>query len=122
VYRIKQVKLEKILAEKLRCCDETKTYKYQQKSVLSKIKSETKLKLNDLRRILKAPAEEYLNTIDKLQNQISKIEAYSCFENDQLNHVNTLTRIVVCDNVFIFIFFISCLQSCKNQLTHWPVF
>ncbi|XP_060847536.1 interaptin-like isoform X2 [Rhopalosiphum padi] len=90
--KIKQVKLEKILAEKLRCCDETKTYKYQQKSVLSKIKSETKLKLNDLRRILKAPAEEYLNTIDKLQNQISKIEAYSCFENDQLNHLSSIMQ------------------------------
>jgi len=91
------VQKEKILAEKLRCCDETKTYKYQQKSVLSQIKSETKLKLNDLRRILKAPVDEYLNTINKLQNQISKIEAYSCFENDQLNLVNTITCITICD-------------------------
>jgi len=90
MYRIKQIKLEKTLADNLRCCDETKTYKYQQKSALDKIKSETKLKINDLRRNLKAPAEAYLNTIDKLQNQISKIEAYSCFENDQLKLVNTL--------------------------------
>ncbi|KAF0766982.1 coiled-coil domain-containing protein 83-like [Aphis craccivora] len=90
--KIKLVQMEKILAEKLRCCDETKTYKYQQKSVLSQIKSETKLKLNDLRRILKAPAEEYLNTIDKLQNQISKIEAYSCFENDQLNLMSSIMQ------------------------------
>lgn len=102
-YRIKLVQMENILAEKLRCCDETKTYKYQQKSVLSQIKSETKLKLNDLRRILKAPAQEYLNTIDKLQNQISKIEAYSCFENDQLNLVNTITCITVTNFEFLMI-------------------
>lgn len=91
VYRTKQMELETILAEKLRCCDEIKTYKYQQKSVLGKIQSETKLKINELRRVLKAPAEEYLNTINKLQNQISKIEAYSCFENEQLKHVITIT-------------------------------
>ncbi|XP_022170353.1 uncharacterized protein LOC111033754 isoform X2 [Myzus persicae] len=90
--KIKQKKLEKILAEKLRCCDEIKTYKYQQKSVLGNIKSETKLKINELRRILKAPAEEYLNTINKLQNQISKIEAYSCFENDQLKHMSSIMQ------------------------------
>lgn len=124
-YRIKQMKLEKILEEKLRCCDEIKTYKYQQKSVLGKIKSETKLKINDLRRILKAPAEEYLNTINKLQNQISQMEAYSCFENDQLKHVNTITRIIVWNKFSIcivynsrFIFIIRCLRSCKNQSTH----
>jgi len=91
------MKLETILAEKLRCCDEIKTYKFQQKSVLDKIKSETKLKIDHLRRVLKAPAEEYLNTISKLQNQISKIEAYSCFENEQLKLVITITRIVVGD-------------------------
>ncbi|CAI6357113.1 unnamed protein product [Macrosiphum euphorbiae] len=90
--KIKQMKLEKILEEKLRCCDEIKTYKYQQKSVLGKIKSETKLKINDLRRILKAPAEEYLNTINKLQNQISQIEAYSCFENDQLKLMSSIMQ------------------------------
>ncbi|XP_025194269.1 putative leucine-rich repeat-containing protein DDB_G0290503 [Melanaphis sacchari] len=90
--KIKQVKLENILAENLRCCDEIKTYKYQQKSMLTKIKSETKLKISDLRRILKAPAEEYFNTIDKLQNQISKIEAYSCFENDQLNLMSSIMQ------------------------------
>lgn len=119
------MKLEKILEEKLRCCDEIKTYKYQQKSVLGKIKSETKLKINDLRRILKAPAEEYLNTINKLQNQISQIEAYSCFENDQLKLVNIISCIIVCDKFLIcivynlkFIFIIRCLRSCKNQLTH----
>ncbi|XP_015372765.1 PREDICTED: golgin IMH1-like [Diuraphis noxia] len=90
--KIKQMELETILAEKLRCCDEIKTYKYQQKSVLDKIKSETKLKINDLRRVLKAPAEEYLNTINKLQNQISKIEAYSCFENEQLTHMSSIMQ------------------------------
>ncbi|KAL5237034.1 hypothetical protein ACI65C_004444 [Semiaphis heraclei] len=90
--KTKQMELETILAEKLRCCDEIKTYKYQQKSVLGKIQSETKLKINELRRVLKAPAEEYLNTINKLQNQISKIEAYSCFENEQLKHISSIMQ------------------------------
>lgn len=90
MHRIEQSKLEKNLAETLRCCDEIKTRKYQQKSVLGNIHTKTKLKINDLHRALKAQTDEYLNTIDKLQNQISKIEAYSCFEKEKMKLVNTL--------------------------------
>lgn len=53
------------------------------------IKNETISKIEEIRKILKGPTEEYLATIEKLQNQISKIEAYSCFEDGKFKLVNT---------------------------------
>lgn len=70
---------------------ETKLNINQQKSRLDEIISETALKINKTRVFLNGLTEEYLITIDKLQNEVSKLEAASCFENDTLTIVNTIT-------------------------------
>lgn len=77
--------------------EETKRNTYQQKSRLHDIQSETTLKINETQNIFKRPTEEYLRTIDKLQNQICKIEAYACFEDGKIKLVNI--KIIIHTNI-----------------------
>lgn len=68
--------------------EETRRNTCQQKSRLHDIQTETTLKINETRNIFKKPTEEYLHTINKLQNKICKIEAYACFEDGKMKLVN----------------------------------
>lgn len=66
----------------------------QQKARIDEIKTETTLKIKEIQIILKGSTGEYLHTIDKLQNQVSKVEAYSCFEDGKLKLVyNTIIAV-----------------------------
>lgn len=62
---------------------------------MDEIKAETTLKIEEIRFTLRGSTEEYLHIIDKLQNQVSKIEAYSCFEDEKLKLVNCSTIVTV---------------------------
>lgn len=79
--------MENILEDLQRRFEETKRKKDQQMSQLELIKTEMISKINEVRNILKGPADEYLRTLNQLQNRISKIEAYSCFEDGKLKLV-----------------------------------
>uniref|UniRef100_A0A2S2RAA9 Uncharacterized protein n=1 Tax=Sipha flava TaxID=143950 RepID=A0A2S2RAA9_9HEMI len=81
-------KLEKVSADIQYTYDETSRIANEHKSRLDKINTETDLKINKTRVFLNGLTEEYLDTLDKLQNEVSKIEAESCFEDEQLSLVN----------------------------------
>lgn len=83
-------KMEKLLANIENCCKVTKQKTKDQTSRLSEIKIKTEMKINELRNIFKGPTEKYLCTIDKLQYEISKIEAYSCFEDGKQKLVSQI--------------------------------
>jgi len=86
-YRKEQLRMENILEDLQRRFEEAKRKKDQQMSQLEPIKSDMISKINAVRDILKGPADEYLRTLNQLQNRISKIEAYSCFEDGKLKLV-----------------------------------
>lgn len=72
-------------------CIETKRNTDEQKHRLDNLQNETACKIKEIRDILREPTEEYLRIMDKLQNQISKIEAHACFEDGKTKLVNKLT-------------------------------
>lgn len=82
--------MEKVLANIEICCKVTKQKTKDQTSRLSEIKIKTEIKINELRNIFKKPTEKYLCTIDKLQNEIAKIEANSCFEDGKQKLVSLI--------------------------------
>jgi len=82
--------MEKDFANLQRRLEETIKKKNQQITRLDEIKIDMLSKISEERDLLTGPADEYLRIIDRLQNQISKIEAFSCFENGKLKHVNSI--------------------------------
>lgn len=80
-------RMERVLSDLQRQHDETKRKKEQQLSQLETIKADTNAEIIEIRSVLKGPADEYLRTLNQLQNRISKIQAYSCFEDGKLKHV-----------------------------------
>lgn len=81
-------KKEKILADIHHAKEKIKQAKIQEESRLAQIKSETAFKINKTRVFLNGLTKEYLKTIDQLQNEVSKTEALSCFENNKQNAVS----------------------------------
>lgn len=67
--------------------DETSQKKNLQTKQLDQIKTDINLEINNYRDALKGPVDEYLCTLDRLQNQTSKLEAFSCFEDGKLDLV-----------------------------------
>lgn len=82
--------MEVILGDIQKRCDETKRKTNEQKHRLDNLHNETLCKIKEIRDILRGPTQQYLRTMDKLENQISKIEAYACFEDGKTKLVNKL--------------------------------
>lgn len=93
--RNEQGKMEKALFHIQSHYEETKRNTLQQKSQLHEIQTDTTLKIDETKNIFKRPTEEYLRTIEKLQDQICKIEAYACFEDGKLKLV-IIRKILYC--------------------------
>lgn len=81
--------MQNILINIQNCYKETKEKKNQQLLHLDEIKTSTASKINENKDILNSLANEYLRTLKKLQNQISKLEALSYFEDKKLKLVST---------------------------------
>lgn len=83
--------MKKIFSDLMQRHNEIQLKINQQKSQLDDLKAKTSLKLKNNWRILNELTEENLRTTDKLQNEVSKIEAYSCSEEGKLKLVIALT-------------------------------
>lgn len=87
--------MEKNLNEIQHRYEETKRSKNEQKFQLNKIKTEIASKIKKIIDVIMEPTNEYLHTIDELQNQISKIEAHCCFENGKLKLVSYKYKVII---------------------------
>lgn len=80
--------MEKVFGDIQKRREETKRNIDDKKHRLDNIINEANSKINEIQDILKKPTEEYLRTMDKIQIQISKIEAHACFEEGKIKLVN----------------------------------